>query len=101
MDSGCIRTGNGQAEYFDTKIPGLALRVTRNSVKSWTLVYRHEGRVRRWTIGRYPDLSLADTREKAADARREIAHEADPAEGKTTGACRGVGCHGKRESCSG
>jgi integrase len=69
----------GQVEYFDTKIPGLALRVTRNGVKSWTLVYRHEGRVRRWTIGRYPDLSLADAREKAADAKREIAHGADPA----------------------
>jgi hypothetical protein len=69
----------GQVEYFDARIPGLALRVTSKGVKSWTLVYRHVGRVRRWTLGRYPDLSLADAREKAADARREIAHGGDPA----------------------
>jgi integrase len=66
-------------EYFDAKVAGLALRVTRRGVKSWTLVYRLDGRVRRWTIGRYPALSLADAREKAEAARREIAHGGDPA----------------------
>ena len=30
-------------------------------------------------MGRYPDLSLADAREMAADARRIIAHGGDPA----------------------
>jgi integrase len=70
---------HGQVEYFDSKIPGFALRVTSAGVKSWTLVYRYQGRVRRWTLGRYPDLSLADARDKAADARRDIAHGGDPA----------------------
>ena len=76
MVQGLRASPAGQVEYFDSKVPGLALRVTRQGVKSWTLVYRRDRRVRRWTIGRYPALSLADAREKAAEARREIARGA-------------------------
>jgi hypothetical protein len=79
MVQGLRASPAGQVEYFDSKVPGLALRVTRQGVKSWTLVYRRDRRVRRWTIGWYPALSLADAREKAAEARREIAHGGDPA----------------------
>jgi hypothetical protein len=79
MVQGLRASPAGQVECFDSKVPGLALRVTRQGVKSWTLVYRRDRQVRRWTIGWYPALSLADAREKAAEARREIAHGGDPA----------------------
>jgi hypothetical protein len=41
----------GRAEYFDASFPGLALRVTDRGVKSWSVLYRLHGRLRRFTIG--------------------------------------------------
>ena len=42
-------------EYFDAEVPGLSLRITSDGVKTWTLLYRHHGRKRRLTLGRFPD----------------------------------------------
>jgi hypothetical protein len=42
-------------EVFDALTPGLAIRVTPHGHKSWVLFYRHHGRLRRLTLGRYPD----------------------------------------------
>jgi integrase len=46
------------------------------------LLYRHGGRARRMTIGRYPDLSLADARSKAFEAKGMIASGLDPKPGR-------------------
>ena len=51
-------------EVFDALTPGLAIRVTPSGHKSWVLLYRHHGRLRRLTLGRYPDRPLADARWK-------------------------------------
>ena len=72
----------GQADYWDTSIPGFILRVSYAGRKTWGVVYRHEGRKRRLTIGTYPSLSLADARERAKDALQEAAHGNDPAADK-------------------
>src|SRR5262245_26268103 len=46
-----------QTDYFDETVKGLALRVTNQGTKSWTL---HHGTPRkRVTLGRYPTVSLA------------------------------------------
>jgi len=72
----------GQADYWDTSISGFILRVSYAGRKTWGIVYRHEGRKRRLTLGTYPSLSLADAREWAKDALREVAHGNDPAADK-------------------
>ncbi len=69
----------GQADYWDTSIPGFILRVSYAGRKTWGVVYRHEGRKRRLTLGAYPSLSLAYARQLAKDALQEVAHGNDPA----------------------
>ena len=49
-------------EVFDALTPSLAIRVTPSGHKSWVLYYRHHGRQRRLTLGRYPDRPLAEAR---------------------------------------
>lgn len=73
-----------RVEVFDEEVTGLTLRVTPDGVKSWSLLYRHNGRKRRFTLGRYPDLSLAKARQTAIEARGLVAGGADPAEEKKT-----------------
>ncbi|MBU22432.1 MAG: hypothetical protein CL476_04940 [Acidobacteria bacterium] len=77
-----LKPGKSRLEYFDRRVPGLALRVSMAGGKSWVLLYRHHRRLRRWTIGRYPTLSLADARERAREGLRDAQHGQDPAEAK-------------------
>jgi hypothetical protein len=60
--------GAAQTDYFDEKVPGLALRVGKG--KSWTLHYGPKGSRRRMTFGQYPAISLADARRRALEARQ-------------------------------
>ena len=67
-------------EVFDALVPGLAIRVSASGRKSFTLYYRHQGRMRRVGLGRYPDVAPG---KGAAGSRRSIAGAsstgADPA----------------------
>lgn len=71
-----------RVEIFDEEVSGLTLRLTPDGVKTWSLMYRHKGRKRRFTLGRYPDLSLAKARKTAVETRGRVAGGADPAEDK-------------------
>lgn len=64
--------------------PGLALRLSDVGRKVWTLRYRRQadGKLRRLTLGQYPDLSLADAKERARLARNDVSTGADPAGAK-------------------
>ena len=66
-------------EYFDAEVPGLTLRITSDGVKTWSLLYRHHGRRRRLTLGRFPDLGLGKARLRATEERGRVAGGADPA----------------------
>ena len=68
-----------RVEYFDGVVGGLALRVSPHGAKSWVLLYRVHRRLRRWTLGTFPTLSLADAREQARVGLREVALGRDPA----------------------
>lgn len=69
-----------RAVYFDTKARGLALRVTPSGTKTWTFVYRSDGKPQWLTLGAYPALTLADARALALDNRHAIDVEnRDPA----------------------
>jgi len=69
---------------FDTDAPGLALRVTDKGAKSFCVVTRffdaaQQKTVQRWvTLGAYGEVSLAEAREKARDARAKAKRGEDP-----------------------
>lgn len=77
-----IKPTDKRADYWDHKLPGFGLRVTENGVKAWTVLYRYQGYLRRLTIGRYPQISLADAREVANRALRDAHLGTDPAAAK-------------------
>ena len=57
---------------------GLWLKVTEGGSKSWILRYAFNGR-ERWTgLGPYPEVSLADARDKAMTWRRQVRQGIDP-----------------------
>ena len=60
---------SGRVDYFDTQAPNVGLRVAEGGRKTWFVMYRIHGRLRRLTLGTYPTLSLADARDKALKAR--------------------------------
>jgi integrase len=60
-------------------VPGLALRITERGIKSWSVYYRVGGRLRRLTLGRYPDLSLVEARRRARQALEQADRGFDPA----------------------
>lgn len=61
---------------------GLWLKVTPGGSKSWILRYTFAGRERWAGLGPYPDVSLADARERAADYRKKIRAGIDPLDEK-------------------
>lgn len=68
----------GQAEIWDSAIAGFGVRITSKGVKSFVLLYRHQGQSRRWTLGRYPALTLAKARTMASDALTVLESGHDP-----------------------
>jgi integrase len=68
-----------QVDYFDKTLPGFFLRVSQDGKKSFGVMYRHGGRLRRMKLGTYPLLSLAKARNKAASALRNVELGHDPA----------------------
>lgn len=68
----------GSRLHFDADVPGLAVRITANSVIAFVLCYSVHGRRRRYTIGRWPELSIKGARDAALDLRKAIRGGADP-----------------------
>ena len=48
---------------------GLCLRVTSETARSWVLRYMLDGKAREMGLGGYPDISLAEARVAAGEAR--------------------------------
>jgi integrase len=63
------RDGEVQTDYFDEATRGLALRVSRRGLKSWTFHHTANGKRARLTFGSYPAISLGAARAKADEAR--------------------------------
>lgn len=57
---------------------GLFLLVQPNGSKYWRLAYRFAGKQKTLALGVYPDVSLAEARDRRADARKLLANGADP-----------------------
>lgn len=80
---GLLPRGNERYEVFDSKVPGFAVRVFPSGIKSFVLLYRQQGRLRRMTLGRYPVISLSEARRLAQRALNSVAHGSDPQQSKT------------------
>ena len=63
---------SGQDEYRDTLQRGLQLRVTARDVRTWCIQLRVDGRMRRFTIGRHPEITLSEARRKAGKMVTEV-----------------------------
>jgi len=65
-------------QIFDTEVFGFAARVQASGARTFTIDYRHAGRQRRMTIGRWPEWSVTAARERAKELRRMIDEGQDP-----------------------
>src|SRR5215813_3367664 len=73
---------SGRREVSDALTPGLQFRVTDNGVKSWSLLYRLNGGLRRDTLGRFPEIGIAKARKLAVHALELAGAGKDPREEK-------------------
>jgi integrase len=64
--------GVAQVDYFDLGHPALALRVGHRE-KVFTMHYREQGKLKRRTLGRYPEMTLAEAREVWRLHRKAVA----------------------------
>ena len=68
-----LKPTDNRVDYFDMNLPGFFIRVTPNGVKTYGVMYRHAGRKIRYTIGTTDQWTLADARDKGAEAIRDAA----------------------------
>lgn len=74
----------GRVEITDARSAGLAFRVTDQGARTFSFRFRcpTSGRVQRYTLGDYPDLSLAKARRKADELRVQVANGINPVEAR-------------------
>lgn len=61
---------------------GMYLLVNPNGSRYWRLKYRYAGKEKLLALGVYPDVTLADARDKRNEAKRVIAAGSDPSDVK-------------------
>ena len=64
--------------YKLSDFDGLYLLVTEKGQKWWRFRYRFDRKEKLLSLGTYPEISLADARQRRDEARRQIAHGIDP-----------------------
>jgi len=57
---------------------GLFLLVTPSGGRLWHFKYRYDKKERKLTFGPYPEISLADARQRRDEARKQVANGIDP-----------------------
>jgi integrase len=61
---------SGQKTYYDDALPGFGIRISQGGTKSYVVMYGTKRRLK--TIGRYPDLKLADARREAKRIQSDL-----------------------------
>ncbi len=72
----------GNKITWDGEIKGFGVRITAAGAISFILDYRIAGRQRRYTIGRWPELTATAARIEAVELRSDIRNGQDPMEEK-------------------
>ena len=75
-----VKPGSKQAKLSDGG--GMYLLVTPKGGKCWRLKYRFGGKEKTLALGVYPEVTLADARQRREDARKLLANGSDPNEVK-------------------
>ena len=73
-----LKPTNKTLIVWDDLFTGLGIQITPNGVKSWKITYYHAGKLRWYTIGRYPTIGLAFAREECQRVRQAAALGEDP-----------------------
>lgn len=71
--------GARRTEYFDHFLPGFSVRVAPAGRKTFCVLYRRGRRLRRYTLGTHPPLTLSQARKLARTALAQAAMGGDPA----------------------
>jgi len=72
----------GWVYYYDLKVQGLGIGIGSTGKKSFILYRKINGIPERFTLGRYPDLTIEQARGKASEINSAIAKGANPAKVK-------------------
>ncbi len=78
-DTACRKFKPEDKPYKKGDSHGLFLLVQPNGAKYWRLKYRYLKKEKLLALGVYPEVSLAEAREKQATARKQVANGEDPA----------------------
>lgn len=73
---------NSPTYYYDTKVRGLGIYVTRTGVKTYFVYRKVEGQPTRIILGRTDEISLEKARAKAQEVHSQIAEGINPQEKK-------------------
>lgn len=71
-----------RVEVPDPALSGLYLVVQPSGAKSWAVRYRHAGKPKKLTLGRWPLMGVADARAAASEAIDTVEHGKDPSAAK-------------------
>lgn len=80
LQAASLTPAEGRAEYIDGLCPGLHLRVTSLGVRTFSVMFRRNGKLTRKTLGRFPVVSLANARLSALDVMRKAQEGIDARE---------------------
>ncbi len=80
----------GQAFVRDAELKGFAVRITSTGAKSFILEKRIDGKVKRLTLGRFPELTVEQARKEAHKLLGQIAMGRNPPAEKKSEALQGI-----------
>ena len=64
-------------ELVDAACRGLRLRPNKDKTATWALACRDSyGRMRRFSVGKYPEMGISDAREAAKELRSKVRYQA-------------------------
>jgi integrase len=73
-----LKAPDKPVEYSDIKEKGLILRLSKAGTKTFTYRFRSNGKIKRFKIGRFPDVSLSEARKQVQQLRIDVDKGIDP-----------------------
>ncbi|MEP1573908.1 tyrosine-type recombinase/integrase [Roseibium album] len=67
-----LKSPSSRSDIYDAVQRGLGLRLSPSGTKTWFVMRRVDGRMKRLTLGRYPEIGVAAARKQAADIFERI-----------------------------
>ena len=87
LQSPTLRPEKGRAEFVDGLCPGLHLRVTTQGTRTFSVMFRVNGKLIRETIGCYPRVPLSDARASALRKMRDAQDSLNARERRARAPC--------------